>query len=147
MALVEFADGTVASVVNSILSPRQTSALRFDFEHATVEVEHLYGYTDDDWRVRPAPGHEAVAAHWSESPSHTRSGHADQVAAVLDALDAGAPLPVTLADTRRTMEFIAAVYASATAGRPVQRGEIGPEHPFAVRMNGEQASWELTPAR
>ena len=39
-----------------MLSPREESCLRFGFEHATVEVTHLYGYGDDDWRIAPAPG-------------------------------------------------------------------------------------------
>ena len=51
LAHVTFANGAVASVVNSVLSPREESYLRFDFERATVEVTHLYGYGDDDWRV------------------------------------------------------------------------------------------------
>jgi len=53
LAHVTFASGAVASVVNSVLSPREESYLRFDFERATVEVTHLYGYDDDDWRVTP----------------------------------------------------------------------------------------------
>ena len=58
LADVTFANGAVASVLNSVLSPREESYLRFDFERATVEVTHLYGYGDDDWRVTAAPGHE-----------------------------------------------------------------------------------------
>ena len=61
-------NGAVASVVNSVLSPREESYLRFDFERATVEVTHLYGYGDDDWRVTPAPGCEAdVTAAWKHA--------------------------------------------------------------------------------
>lgn len=141
MALVEFADGTVASVVNSVVSPRQTSALRFDFEHATVELEHLYGYSDADWTITPAPTYDDLARLFPRD-STARSGHADQLAAVLDALDAGEPLPVTLAETRLTMEFIAALYASAATGKPVRRGEIGPDHPFAAAMNGTGIRWQ-----
>ncbi|WP_430782922.1 Gfo/Idh/MocA family protein [Actinoplanes sp. G11-F43] len=134
MALVEFADGTVASVVNSVVSPRQTSSLRFDFERATVELDHLYGYDDTNWTITPAPGSAAV--DW---PAGTvRSGHADQLAAVLDALDAGSEPPVGIADTRRTMEFVAALYASAATGQRVRRGEIGADHPFYRAMNGDR---------
>ena len=60
------------------------------------------------------------------------SGHADQLVAVFDALDAGVAPPVTLADTRRTMEFVAALYASAFTGERVHSGQIGPDSPFAV---------------
>ncbi|MFI1989055.1 Gfo/Idh/MocA family protein [Actinoplanes sp. NPDC020271] len=141
MALVEFADGAVASVVNSVVSPRQTSMLRFDFEHATVELEHLYGYSDADWTITPAPSYDDLA-HSFPRESAARSSHADQLAAILDALDAGEPLPVTLPETRLTMEFIAALYASAATGKPVRRGEIGPDHPFAARMNGTGITWQ-----
>lgn len=147
MALVTFADGTVASVVNSVVSPRQTSDLRFDFEYATVELSHLYGYTDDDWTVTPVPGHEAVAERWAGQRSTVVGGHTGQVAAVLDALDAGLPPPVTTADTRQTMEFIAAVYASAFTGAPVHSGQIDASSPFARRMNGAGAPWEAVPVQ
>ena len=71
---VIFASGAAASIVNSVLSPREESYLRFDYEHGTVEVSHLYGYRDDDWRVTPAPGHEqAVLAAWQESTAGTLS--------------------------------------------------------------------------
>jgi predicted dehydrogenase len=141
MALVTFADGTLATVVNSVLSPRETSALRFDFEHATVEVEHLYGYTDADWRVTPAPGHDDVRTRWAAEQSEEVSSHKWQLAAFLDALDRGDPPPVTLADTRNTMEFIAALYASAFTGTAVQAGEIGPDSPFYATMEGGGAPW------
>nr|GID88859.1 oxidoreductase [Actinoplanes derwentensis] len=146
MALVEFTDGTVASVVNSVISPRQTSSLRFDFERATVELDHLYGYTDADWTLTPAPGHESIT--WSPPPTPAaspgsvaflaRSGHADQLAVLLDALDAGAEPPVSIGDTRRTMEFVAALYASAATGQQVRRGEITDGHPFYRAMNGDR---------
>ncbi|SDI94120.1 Predicted dehydrogenase [Lentzea albidocapillata subsp. violacea] len=141
MALVTFADGTVASVINSVLSPRETSELRFDFEHATVEVEHLYGYTDAQWTVTPAPGHDDVVTRWREEQSEIVSGHQCQMAEFLDALDSGETPPVTLADTRNTMEFIAALYASAFTGTVVKAGQIGPDSPFYATMEGIGAPW------
>ncbi|SEF79673.1 Predicted dehydrogenase [Nonomuraea solani] len=141
MALVTFENGAVATVVNSVLSPRQTSELRFDYENATIEVEHLYGYTDDDWTVTPAPGHEDVKALWGADPSGESSGHTGWLAAVLDALDRGEAPPVTAADTRRTMEFIAALYASAFTGERVRSGQITADSPFALRMDGTGAPW------
>jgi predicted dehydrogenase len=145
MALVTFETGAVASVVNSVLSPRQVSALRFDFEHATIELSHLYGYTDEDWTITAAPGHEDLAEKWQkEATKGEITDHSPQLVALLDALDNGHELPVTIAETRQTMEFVAALYASAFTGRPVHRGEIGPDHPFATRMNGTGAPWETS---
>ncbi|GHJ45965.1 oxidoreductase [Catellatospora sp. TT07R-123] len=141
-AIVTFESGAVASVVNSLLSPRETSHLRFDFGHATVELTHLYGYGDADWTVTAAPGHaEAVEAAWAAGPKGQASGHGAQLAAVLDALDAGQEPPVGTAAARATMELIAAVYQSAFTGRPVARGEIGPGSPFYDRMQGTGAPW------
>jgi predicted dehydrogenase len=141
-AIVTFDGGAVATVMNSLLSPRQTSYLRFDFEHATVELEHLYGYGDSDWSITAAPGHEEeVAAAWAEGPAGQPSGHAAQFAAVLDALEEGVPPPVTIADTTATMKLAAGIYASAFTGAPVGRGQIGPESPFYDRMDGTGAPW------
>ncbi|HEX4818538.1 MAG TPA: Gfo/Idh/MocA family oxidoreductase [Nonomuraea sp.] len=145
MALVTFANGAVATVVNSVVSPRQTSALRFDYEHATVEVEHLYGYTDDDWTITPAPGHDAVTELWTRDRSGVTSGHDGWYAAVLSALDAGQAPPVTAADARRTMEFIAALYASAFTGERVRSGQITAGSPFARTMEGTGAPWDPAP--
>jgi predicted dehydrogenase len=144
MALVTFDNGAIASVVNSVVSPRQTSALRFDYEYATVELEHLYGYDDKAWTFTPAPGHEALAARWTADGDNTPSGHTAQLAAVFDALDRGVAPPVTLSDARHTMDFVAAVYASAFTGERVRSGQIGPGSPFAVRMNGTGAPWKET---
>src|SRR5215469_1629432 len=101
LAHVTFTNGAVASVVNSVLSPREESYLRFDFERATVEVTHLYGYGDDDWRVTPAPGCEDdVTAAWKHAADGDgedtgRSSHAAQFAQVLAALRDGRRPPVT----------------------------------------------------
>ena len=141
MALVTFADGTVASVVNSLLSPRETSQLRFDFERATVEVEHLYGYTDAHWTMTPAPGHDEVVGAWRGEQPLVVSGHRCQLTALLDALDSGETPPVTLADARDTMEFVSALYASAFTGAVVKAGEIGPDSPFYATMEGTGAPW------
>lgn len=143
-AIVTFANGAVASVVNSLLSPRETSYLRFDFTAATVELTHLYGYGDGDWTVTGAPGQEVAMANlWRAQLSGVSSGHSAQLTHVLDALDIGAAPPVTLADVRPTMELVAAIYASAFTGARIHQGEIGPGSPFYDRMDGTGAPWSL----
>jgi len=150
MALVEFDSGALATVVNSIVSPRESSRLRFDFEYATVEVEHLYGYTEADWRFTPAPGHEHLAALWTVPTAGEISGgvaggeissHRSQLAAILDALDAGVTPGVDAGEARRTLEFAAATYASAFRGRPVRAGEIAGDDPFLGSMSGGAVPW------
>ncbi|MDA1362523.1 Gfo/Idh/MocA family oxidoreductase [Glycomyces luteolus] len=141
-ALVRFDSGCLATVVNSVISPRETSRLRFDFEHATAEVEHLYGYTAADWRFTPAPGQEHLAQLWTaEAGPDRKGGHALQIEAILDALAAGEPPGVSLAEARRTLELAAATYASAFRGRPVAAGELGPEDPFTRSMDGGAVPW------
>jgi len=141
-AVVTFAGGTVATVLNSLVSARETSHLRFDFEHATVELSHLYGYGDTHWTVTAAPGHEAaVAAAWAEGPAGVPSGHAAQFRHVLDALDTGREPPVGTADARDTLELVAAVYAASFTGTRVARGGIGPASPFYARMDGTGTPW------
>jgi predicted dehydrogenase len=141
-AIVTFANGAVATVVNSVLSPREQSYLRFDFEHASVELDHVYGYKDENWRVTAAPGYSSeVESAWSEGPSGVPSGHKAQFAEVLSALKSGAEPPVSLVDTRLTVELIAAIYASAFTGERVRRGDLTPDSPFYQRMNGSGAPW------
>jgi predicted dehydrogenase len=143
LAHVTFASGAVASVVNSVLSPREETYLRFDFERATVEVTHLYGYGDEDWRITPAPGCEAeVTAAWAASGERgVASGHRAQFAEVLRHLAEGTPSPVTPADARRTMQLVAGIYASAFLGRPVGPEDLSPGTPFYRRMDGSGARW------
>jgi predicted dehydrogenase len=140
-AIVTFENGAVATVVNSLLSPRETSYLRFDFEFATVELEHLYGYGDDNWKITPAPGHETeVEALWAEGP-HGNSGHASQFAAIIEAREQGLPLPVETASARRTLELIAGIYASSFTGVRVATGDIDADSPFYASMEGSGAPW------
>ncbi|MET0296345.1 MAG: Gfo/Idh/MocA family oxidoreductase [Microbacterium sp.] len=140
IALAEFANGALATVVNSVVSPRETSRLRFDYEFATVEVEHLYGYADTDWTFTPAPGHEHLVAEWHGSGDDV-SSHRMQIEAILDALAAGERPGVGIHDSRRTLEFAAATYASAFRGEPVRAGDIDADDAFFGSMDGGAVPW------
>ena len=138
VAIVRFANGAVATVTNSLLSPRETSDIRVDCEFATVELSHLYGYGSNDWTITAAPGHEdPVRNAWESQPLELGSGHSAQFLAMYDALDAGDPLPAGADSARQTLEFAAAIYASAFTGKPVRRGEIVPGHTFYSGMDGD----------
>ncbi len=142
LAHVTFANGAVASVINSVVSPREESYLRFDFERATVELTHLYGYGDDDWRVTPAPGfEERVDAAWKAGSHGVGSSHVAQFEAVIHSLRAGSAPPVTTADARRTMQLVAGIYASAFQRRRIRPADLGPDSPFYSRMDGDGARW------
>jgi predicted dehydrogenase len=138
MAHVTFASGAVASIVNSVLSPREESYLRFDFERATVELTHVYGYNDDNWRITPARGFDGeVLAAWDAGEHGVASGHRAQFAAVLSALRARSAPPVTAGDALRSMRLVTGIYASAFLGRPVTSADLHPGSPFYQRMNGD----------
>lgn len=138
MATVRFAAGPLASLVNSLLSPREESHLRFDFTDATVELTHLYGYGNENWTYTPAPHvtDTARVAAWRNPPDDLPSSHTAQLARVLDSFERGERPDTSGPGARGTLELIAALYKSAFTGMPVRAGEIGPDDPFHHRMNG-----------
>ena len=149
MALVRFASGAMATVVNSILSPREESRLRFDFTDATVELRHLYGYTDADWIYTPAP-HVADdverVARWTEGGAGDgdSSTHVAQLSYVLDAMERGDRPPASGPTGRAVLELITALYRSAFTGQPVLRSQLGPDDPFYRELHGGVEGWAPT---
>jgi predicted dehydrogenase len=140
MAMVRFASGAMGSVVNSLLSPREESYLRFDFADATVELRHLYGYRDADWSYTAAP--HADGAAWSaESPEDVESSHAAQLAVLLDDYGRGVRPDTSGPGCRPILELITGLYRSALTGTPVNRGELGPDDPFYHHLHGDTPGW------
>ena len=129
-ATVVFEGGVVAQVVSSTLSPREVSTVRIDTEKATITVDHLYGHGHANWRITPAPHIDAdEAAGWAITGAEERSGHAPLLRDVFDALRAGAPLPPTADAPARSLELVAAIYASADADGAVITPEDLGAHP------------------
>lgn len=139
MAHVRFANGALGSIVNSVLSPRQVSYVRFDFQKATVELEHLYSHRNEHWRFsipENAP-YEDELARWRAIPDDVPASHAAQLTHTLDALETG-KLPLTCgAQARNTVEFLTALYKSAFTRQPVQRGSITKDNPFYYHVYGD----------
>jgi len=124
-AVVTFAGGTVASVITSALSPRETSSIRVDTELATVTVDHLYGHGHEHWRITPAPHVDAaIAATWKPPEVEEASGHDPLIRDVYAALRSGEPLPATASDAARSFEIVTAIYSSAATGRVVTPGSL-----------------------
>src|SRR4051794_5358875 len=120
-ALVRFANGALATVVNSVLSPDEVSRIRIDCADATIELTHLYGHRNDDWVYTPAPHvHDEPARQerWRTPAADLPSSHAAQLTGLLDAMRDGVRPPGSGPDARRTLEFIAALYKAAFTGRP-----------------------------
>ncbi|WP_066367031.1 Gfo/Idh/MocA family protein [Herbidospora mongoliensis] len=135
IASVRMESGALLSIVNSVLSPRESSYLRFDFTDATVEVEHLYGYANADWKWTPAPHVEPEKAAFWPASTDVPSSHTAQLSVVLEALRAGRRPPVSGADGRRVLELIAGMYQSAATGRTVERRELTPDNPYYHSMH------------
>ncbi len=136
MAMVRFENGSVGSVINSLLSPRELSRIRIDTTAGTLQVAHLYGYRDADWTWTPL-AEEGPTDAWSAKAGPERpSSHVAQLGELVDDLLAGREHPTTLASTRPTMEFVTALYRSALLGTTVHRADLTPDDPFYADLSG-----------
>ncbi|MFF1839736.1 Gfo/Idh/MocA family protein [Streptomyces sp. NPDC058231] len=145
-ALVRFENGALATVVNSVLSPDEVSRIRIDCEEATVELTHLYGHRNADWRITPAPGVAPErAASWRNFGSDVPSSHEAQLRGLLDDLRTGRRPRSSGADGRTSLELVAALYKAAFTGGTVRAGEIGPGDPYYGALHGNAAGWAPGP--
>ncbi len=140
LATVRFSSGALGSVVSSVVSPRQETYLRMDFQRGTVEVTGLYHYQNANWRFTtyeksPIPS-ETVSA-WGSPDSDVPSGHAAALGDVIDSLALGKRPLVSAGESRRILEFITSLYKSAFTGETIRRGSITPDDPFYGALNGE----------
>ena len=81
LALVKFENGAMGTMINSVVSPRQESYIRMDFQEATVELKHLYSYQNNQWNYSSYDGntHAEDLKMWSAIPEESRSIFGNQV--------------------------------------------------------------------
>jgi predicted dehydrogenase len=122
--------GAPASLAATLGSHREISRLRLCFEHVTFESSLApYSPGDDPWEIIPAsPEAEQRVAEALVDYRPLPSRYEGQLGAYHEALTSEAPLPVTLADARTSLELITALYHSAASGLPVTL-PIEPDHP------------------
>lgn len=122
--------GALASLAATLGSHREISRLRLCFEHVTFESSLApYAPGADPWEMVPAsPEVEQRIAEALADYQPLRPRYDGQFAAYHAALTTGAPLPVTLADARISLELITALYHSAATEFPV-RLPITADHP------------------
>jgi predicted dehydrogenase len=140
MALIHFANGAQASVVNSALSPRQETYIRLDYQRATVELTHLYSYNRDHWRftpAAPAPESDALTHAWQNFPADVGSTHAAQLETLVSDMDANRRPLLSGPEARRTLELLTSLYKSAFTGQPVKRGSIVAGDPYYHALHGD----------
>lgn len=141
LALVTFANGAVASIVNSALSPRQETYLRLDYQKATVELTHLYGYTRDNWKFTPVPPaqEDDLLAAWQNFPPEVGATHGTQLNALVADMDAQQRPLTSGPQARQTLELLTAIYKSGFTGEIVTRGSIQPGDSFYATLHGNRA--------
>ncbi len=138
MALVRFANGAYGSIVNSALSPRQETYIRLDYQKATVELTHLYGYNRDNWKLTLAPPaqDDSLLQAWQSFPPDVGSTHGAQLNDFIRDMDRGMCPRSSGNEAQRTLELLTAIYKSAFTDQPVARGSIGPDDPFYAKLHG-----------
>jgi predicted dehydrogenase len=121
VASLAMRSGALASLAATLGSHRETSRLRACFEHVTFESSLApYSPGDEPWEIVPASpevGQRIAEALTEYCPLPSR--YEGQFGAYHTALATGAPLPVTLADARASLELLTALYHSAANGVPV----------------------------
>ncbi|MFH8467281.1 Gfo/Idh/MocA family protein [Streptomyces sp. NPDC017991] len=141
-ALVRFGSGALATVVNSVLSPDEISRIRIDCERATVELTHLYGHSNDNWRITPVPDTPAEdVAAWRDFGADVPSSHLAQLRELVASMRAGERPRSSGADGRTSLELITALYKSAFTDTTVRAGEIGPGDPYYTALHGGAPGW------
>ena len=109
------------------------SRMRLMFQGFTVESDQApYALAEKGWTftAREPNVQNAIDAVLA-GVTAAKPGYAGMFEAVADALDGRPGREVTLADGRRSLEFVTACYASHRSGMPVAL-PLGPDHPLYV---------------
>lgn len=130
VASLEMASGALASLACTLGSQKEISRLRFCFEHVTFESAlEPYAPGNAPWEIIPAsPEAEAKIAAALAGWTFVEPRFHSQLARYHDALESGSELPVVLADARRSLELVTALYHAAETEAPV-RLPLGADHP------------------
>jgi predicted dehydrogenase len=135
LAMLRFRNRALVSIVSSVLSPDQVSRVRLDFERATLEVQELYRYGNEDWTITPPPNQELPVGAWPPATTE-RASHGAELGMVLDAMRDGTRPPANVDDIRPTFELLTAIYKSSRTGLPIAQGSIIPGDPFYDHVSG-----------
>lgn len=115
-ATVRFKDGAIACCYSTMSAQRFAHGFDVFGKLASVHSPWALECRDRTWRQQAL---DDVLAVYPLTPNHVSNTHTPYVAAVLDAIEAGTPLPVGPEEARESLEVCAGIYASALLGRPV----------------------------
>ena len=120
--------GALASLAATLGSQKEISRLRLCFEHVTFESSQApYSPGDDPWDIIAASreAENRIAEELASDP-FVPSRFEGLMGAYHAALATGCALPATLADARRSLELVTALYHSAATGTvasmPIEAG-------------------------
>jgi predicted dehydrogenase len=129
-ASCQLKSGALASLTATLGSQEEISRVRLAFENVTFESDHApYQPGSLPWRIIPASPEigaaiEARLAGWRHVPPRYQG----QFERFHEALATGGPLPVTTADSRRSLELVTAFYHSSETHEDVVL-PMGEGHP------------------
>lgn len=148
VATVVFESGALASITNSLLSPRQETYLRIDCQLGTVEVTGLYSVTNADWRWTPIPSTVDLGTAGSIDetpetrtppqfaiPEETPMTDAEEILSLYGHMAADTQPLTGGVERRRTVDLLASIYKSAATGTTVESGSITESDPFYASMH------------
>ena len=136
VAVVKFQSGAIASITNSVVSPREETRMRLDFQRATVELNALYQDAPEFWSYFPRADSSNSSAGWTTDSLQGPLGHAAQLALMFDAMDGLASVPVGISEIRPTLDIVSSMYKSSVLRTPVRSGSIIPGDPFYDHVAG-----------
>jgi predicted dehydrogenase len=118
---VEMTNGSLGTISSTLGSAAQISRHRFTFRNLSAESNtEPYANSADPWvfSFPEEKGNIAIERALAEFVP-AAEGYEEQFRRFHRSLNAGEPSPVTLADARQVLEFVAATYASAESGKRV----------------------------
>jgi predicted dehydrogenase len=130
-ASLEMADGSLATLSVTLGSSKQITRHRFCFSNLTAESSLMpYRNSSDPWTFdADTPELEQQIQQALTEFKPQPEGFVGQFTRFYDALKNGTALPVTLADSRASLELITALYYSSITGKPVEL-PLGVDHPW-----------------
>jgi predicted dehydrogenase len=119
-ATLRMVSGAVVAMSATLGAASEISRMRLHFENVTFEsCTEPYSPGNEPWQIIPrTPAAKAAIDKLLADHASYPIRFEGQFRAYAEALDAGELPPVTLADARRSLELITALYGSVAAGAP-----------------------------
>jgi predicted dehydrogenase len=135
-ATVRFGGGALCSCQSTMSAHRSIAG--FDVFATSGSVHSPWSLECLDRERRAALRREALEAVPDELPDGTANAHVPYLAAVLDAILDGRPLPSGAEQARMSLELATAIYASSLGGGEGVKLPLGPEHALYKGVDSAQ---------